>query len=99
MAVHGVTGVKLDARGRVERVQMGLIDVKHNKWIESPKKCEMREVASLIAAGYAVYPIFVVGRNTVQGPKFRVVEYEHGVKGIELEEDIKGMRLRDMAMG
>jgi hypothetical protein len=98
MAVYGVSGVKLDARGRVERVQMGLIDVKQNKWIEAPKKCEMQEVISLMAAGYDVYPIFIVGRNMVQGPKFQVVEYDHGITGIELEKQIAGMRLRDMAM-
>jgi hypothetical protein len=98
MAVYGVSGVKLDARGRVERVQLGLIDLKNNTWVEAPKKCEMQEVISLIAAGYDVFSIFIVGRNMVQGPKFKVVEYDHGIPGIELEKQAAGMSLRDMAM-
>jgi len=99
MVVYGISGVKLDARGRIEQVHMGSIDAKHFKWIESPINCELHKVASLISTGYAIYSIFIVGgKNMVQGPRFCTVEYEHGVKGIELEKDIAGLRLRDLVM-
>lgn len=99
MVVYGVSGVKLDAHGRVEQVHLGSIDVTQFKWIESPINCELHKVANLISTGYEIYSIFIVGgKNMVQGPKFCVVEYEHGVKGIALEKDIAGMCLRDLVM-
>ena len=98
MALYGLMGVHINARGRVERARMQRADGATNQWLGQPGEFEAHEVADLIAAGDEIYSIFIVPGGTALGPKFRRIVYEHGAEGIELEQDTEGRRIQDLVL-
>jgi len=73
MALYGLTGVRMDTRGRISRARMQRADGATNQWLGEPGEYEAHEIANFIATGDEVYSIFVVTGGTVLGPKFRTV--------------------------
>lgn len=51
MALYGITGVHIDAKGRIERTRMCQIDGRTNSWIGQPSEYAACEVPNLIATG------------------------------------------------
>lgn len=98
MALYGLTGVHINQKGRVVRARMQRIDGATNAWIGQPGEFEAHDVANMIVTGDTVYGIFIIPGGTVHGPKFRRVVYEHGVEGIELEQDVEERRIQDLVL-
>jgi len=98
MSIFGVTGVRLNHRGRVESVVICRIDGASNAWIGEAYELAAHDIASLLYKGEEVHGIFVADGLSVLGPKFRYVVYEGGQEGIELAEDLPGKRLQDLVL-
>lgn len=96
MALFGVTGVHIDARGRVDRVRMQQVDGASNSWMGTPLEVEGSEAANHIAVGDELVPIFVVAGGTTTGPQFKRVVDLHGNETVELSADVPGNRLEDL---
>jgi hypothetical protein len=77
---------------------MQRIDGATNSWIGEPGEFEAHEVAKMIVAGDTVYGIFIIPGGTTFGPRFRRVVYDLGTEGIELEQDVEGLRIRDLVL-
>ena len=92
MALYVVTGVHLDAHGRVIRARM------QRALHGQPEEREAHEIANMIATGDEIHSVFIVPRGTVQGPKFRRVVFANGSEGIELEQDVPGHRVQDLVL-
>ena len=98
MALFGLTGVHLDAEGRILRARLQEADGATNTWIGEPFECDAHEVANMIAIGNVIYAVFIVLGRTVLGPRFRIVAYPNGNEGIELESESLGLGARDLLL-
>jgi hypothetical protein len=98
MALYGLTAVHIDPRGRIARARMQRADGATNHWVGQPREFEAHEVANMIAAGDEIFAVFIVPGGTVLGPRFRLAVYEHGVEGIELEQDVEGRGVQDLIL-
>lgn len=96
MALYVVTGVHLDAHGRVVFARMQRADGATNALQGQPQEREAHDIANMIATGDEIHSVFIVPGSTVLGPKFRSVVFANGSEGIELEQDFPGRRVQDL---
>lgn len=79
MAFYGITAVRLNAKGRIEKVRWRRIDGAAN----NETVVEAHEVANALACGDTVTTIHGMPGGTVPGANAKYVVFEQGNEGIE----------------
>ena len=85
MKVHAVTKVRLDADGRVTRVEWGPVDTASNEWHTEPQVADVAEVVAALEHGDDVFALFPTSHGMMPMRRFRVVEYDNGGKTVNLD--------------
>lgn len=97
MALYGVTALRFDENGRLDRLKIGRIDGSVPAWDGPIRVATVLEVVDLVTTGDKVFLIFPVEGLTVHGPKLFVKSHSDGVEYlVEEGEPQAGRRLQDM---
>lgn len=100
MSIYGVTGVRLDNKGVVSRVQLCQVNPMTDEWIGQAREMDAHDAADMILQGNRLISIFIVKEHggTVPGADFRYASDEHGRETIELDHESEGKALADLVL-
>lgn len=97
MALYGVTAVRFDEAGKLDRLKIGRIDGSVPAWDGPISEATVLEVVDLVTFGENVYLIFPLQGLTAHGPKLAVKSHANGIEYlVEDGELVEGWRLQDM---
>lgn len=101
MSVHMIEAVRFNAAGdRIEQVRWGRAARNADGspgWHAHTVEQDVNLVIDALHFGDEVATAFKVGNEMVLGPRIRLIQYEHGIEGIDtIDHNVPGRTLLDL---